>query len=310
MRFRTLIADDEPLAREGVALLLARDPEIEVVGESADGAAAIQAIRLHHPDLLFLDVQMPRHDGFEVLAALKPAERPVVVFVTAYDQYAIRAFEACAIDYLLKPFNDARFAQALARAKDEWRKSRTTEVGRQVEALLAHVRELTREAASASAGDSSGAADAGQAGALTAGQAGALAAGEARALNAAQARALSAAQTGAPTRPEYAERIVVKSGGDLHFVKTSDVLWLEAQGDFVKVQTVGQQQLVRETLQSMEQKLDATRFIRIHRSFVVNVEHIRRVAPALYGDHTVFMSDGSKLRLSRSYRSQLKALTG
>ena len=275
MKIRTLIVDDEPLAREGVALLLARDPEIEVVGEAADGAAALQAIRLHHPDLVFLDVQMPKHDGFEVLAALKPAERPVVVFATAHDHYAIRAFEACAVDYLLKPFNDARFAQALARAKEEWRKDRTAAVGQQVEALLAQVRALTRESGPAP--------------------------------DAAEARGIGAT---APARPEYAERIVVKSGGDLHFVKTSDVLWLEAQGDFVKVQTTGQPQLVRETLQSMEQKLDTGRFIRIHRSFLVNVEHIRRVAPALYGDHTVFMSDGSKLRLSRSYRSQLKALTG
>jgi two-component system LytT family response regulator len=103
---------------------------------------------------------------------------------------------------------------------------------------------------------------------------------------------------------------VVKSGGDLHFVKTRDVLWIEAQEDFVKVQTAEQPHLVRETLQSMEQKLDAARFIRIHRSFLVNVEHIKRVAPALYGDHTVFMSDGSKLRLSRTYRSRLKAFVG
>ncbi len=282
MKIRTLIVDDEPLAREGVALLLARDPEIEVVGEAADGSAALQAIRLQHPDLVFLDVQMPKHDGFEVLAALKPGERPVVVFATAYDQYAIRAFEACAVDYLLKPFSDARFAQALARAKDEWRKSRTAAVGQQVEALLAQVRALTRESAPAPGP------------------------ANAAALGAAQAHAPGAA----PARPEYAERIVVKSGGDLHFVKTSDVLWLEAQGDFVKVQTTGQPQLVRETLQSMEQKLDAGRFVRIHRSFLVNIEHIRRVAPALYGDHTVFMSDGSKLRLSRSYRGQLKAMTG
>ncbi len=289
MKIRTLIVDDEPLAREGLALLLARDPEIEVIGESADGAAALQAIRLQHPDLLFLDVQMPRHDGFEVLAALKPADRPVVVFVTAYDQYAIRAFEACAIDYLMKPYSDARFAQALARAKEEWRKSRTAEIGQQVEALLAHVRALTREPAPPAAEGGARAADGGEAHAPGAGRA--------------------SAPGAAPSRPEYAERIVVKSGGDLHFVKTSDVLWLEAQGDFVKVQTIGQPQLVRETLQSMEQKLDAGRFVRIHRSFVVNVEHIRRVAPALYGDHTVFMSDGSKLRLSRSYRGQLKALT-
>ncbi len=290
MKIRTLIVDDEPLAREGLALLLARDPEIEIVGDSADGAAALQAIRHHHPDLLFLDVQMPKHDGFEVLAALKPAERPVVVFVTAYDQYAIRAFEACAVDYLLKPFSDARFTQALARAKDEWRKSRTAEVGQRVEALLAQVRALTGGAATAPG------------------------AAQPQALGATEPHAPGAAEAAAPgaglVRPEYAERIVVKSGGDLHFVKTSDVIWLEAQGDFVKVQTVGQPQLVRETLQNMEQKLDAARFVRIHRSFLVNVEHIRRVAPALYGDHTVFMSDGSKLRLSRSYRRQLKALTG
>jgi two-component system, LytTR family, response regulator len=275
MKIRTLIVDDEPLAREGLALLLARDPEIEIVGESADGAAALLAIRHQHPDIVFLDVQMPKHDGFEVLGALAPAERPIVVFATAYDQYAIRAFEACAVDYLLKPFSDDRFAQALARAKGEWKQRRTADVGSQVEALLAHVRVLT------------GSAPFGPGGPAT--------------------RATGAA---APARAEYAERIIVKSGGDLHFVKTSDVLWLEAQGDFVKVQTVGQPQLVRETLQSMERKLDGGRFVRIHRSFLVNIEHIRRVAPALYGDHTVVMSDGSKLRLSRSYRGKLKALTG
>ena len=256
MKIRTLIVDDEPLARQGLALLLARDPEIEIIGESADGAAALLAIRHLHPDL----------------GILAPAERPIVVFVTAYDQYAIRAFTACAIDYLLKPFSDDRFAQALARAKGEWKKSRTADVGAQVEALLAYVRTLTGSAPSVPAAGAPGAP--------------------------------------APARAEYAERIVVKSGGDLHFVKTSDVLWLEAQGDFVKVQTTGQPQLVRETLQSMEQKLDGGRFVRIHRSFLVNVEHIRRVAPALYGDHTVFMSDGSKLRLSRSYRGKMKALTG
>jgi two-component system LytT family response regulator len=110
----------------------------------------------------------------------------------------------------------------------------------------------------------------------------------------------------AVSTPEYAERIVVKAGGDLHFIKTSDVLWVEAQGDFVKVQTLEQPQLVRETLQSMEQKLDGSRFLRIHRSFLVNVQHIKRVAPALYGDHTVHMSDGSKLRLSRNYHGKLK----
>ena len=264
MKIRTLIIDDEPLAREGIAVLCAADPEIEIVGQSADGAAAVQAIRREHPELIFLDVQMPKKDGFEVLESLNAAERPVVVFVTAYDQYAIRAFEASAVDYLLKPYTDKRFQQALARAKNELRRNRTQEVDRRLEELLVRVNELRQGAPAAAA----------------------------------------------PAKPEYAERIVVKAGGDLHFVKTSDVLWIEAQGDFVKVQTLEQPQLVRETLQSMEQKLDASRFLRIHRSFLVNVQHIKRVAPALYGDHTVFMSDGSKLRLSRNYRSKLKAFIG
>jgi two-component system LytT family response regulator len=261
MKFRTLIVDDEPLAREGVAVLCAADPEIEIIGQCGDGTAAVQAIRREHPDLIFLDIQMPKRDGFEVLEGLAVAERPVAVFVTAYDQYAVRAFEAGAVDYLLKPFNDKRFQQALARAKNEVRRNRMQEVDQRLEELLARVGELRRGSLVAAA---------------------------------------------VPT-PEYAERIVVKAGGDLHFIKTSDVLWVEAQGDFVKVQTLEQPQLVRETLQSMEQKLDGSRFLRIHRSFLVNVQHIKRVAPALYGDHTVYMSDGSKLRLSRNYRSKLKA---
>lgn len=261
MKIRTLIIDDEPLAREGIAVLCAADPEIEVVGQCGDGTAAVQAIRREHPDLAFLDVQMPKRDGFEVLESLGAAERPVVIFVTAYDQYAIRAFEACAVDYLLKPFTDKRFQQALARAKGELQRNQTQKIDQRLDELIARVGEL-RQGATAAA---------------------------------------------APATPEYAERIVVKAGGDLHFIKTSDVLWIEAQGDFVKVQTLEQPQLVRETLQSMEQKLDASRFLRIHRSFLVNVQHIKRVAPALYGDHTVFMSDGSKLRLSRNYRSKLKA---
>jgi two-component system LytT family response regulator len=260
MKIRTLIVDDEPLAREGLALQCAADPEIDVIGQCGDGATAVQTIRRERPDLIFLDVQMPKRDGFEVLEGLAAGQRPIVVFVTAYDQYAIRAFEASAIDYLLKPFSDKRFQQTLARAKNEVRRNQTQEVNQRLEELLARVSELRHGAAAAAP----------------------------------------------PPGPEYAERIVVKAGGDLHFIKTSDVLWIEAQGDFVKVQTLEQPQLVRETLQSMEQKLDGSRFLRIHRSFLVNVQHIKRVAPALYGDHTVYMSDGSKLRLSRNFRSKLK----
>jgi len=266
-KIRTLIVDDEPLAREGLETILKSDPEIEVIGTSADGQSALEAIRTRAPDLVFLEIQMPKRDGFGVLGELKPAERPVVVFVTAYDQHAIRAFEVSAVDYLLKPYSDSRFAAALARAKEEIRKSRTSNLSGQIENLLAQVREISAKPAN-----------------------------------------LATAETPASPSPDYADRIVLKADGALHFIKTRDVIWIEAQGDFVKVQTQGKTQLVRETLQSMERKLDAAKFLRTHRSFLVNLEHVRKVEVALYGDYVVHMSDGSKLRLSRNYRSKLKAL--
>lgn len=269
-KIRTLIVDDEPLAREGLETMLRPDPEIELIGTCADGQSAVEAIRARAPDLVFLDIQMPKRDGFGVLAELKPAERPVVVFVTAYDQHAIRAFEVSAVDYLLKPYSDSRFAAALARAKEQIRKARTSNLSRQVEHLLEQVREL---------------------GTKPGGTAGA-----------------DAPAPPAVPAPDYVDRIVLKADGALHFIKTRDVIWIEAQGDFVKVQTHGKTQLVRETLQSMERKLDAAKFLRTHRSFLVNLEHVKKVEVALYGDYVVFMSDGSKLRLSRNYRSKFKAL--
>jgi two-component system LytT family response regulator len=262
-KIRTLIVDDEPLAREGIVTQLADDPQIEVVGSCADGQTAVEAIRANRPDLVFLDVQMPKRDGFSVLAELKPDERPVVIFATAYDQHAIRAFEVSAIDYLLKPYSNSRFVAALAKAKNEVMNKRSGSLSRKVEELLDEVRDMDRE----------------------------------------QSTTLPVARAA-----EYADRIILKADGALHFIKARDVIWIEAQGDFVKVQTQGKTQLVRETLQSMEQKLDPTKFLRIHRSFVVNLEHVRKVELALYGDYSVFVSDGSKLRLSRNYRSKLKAL--
>ncbi len=267
---RTLIVDDEPLAREGMESLVRADPELAIIGLCPDGRTAVETIRRERPDLLFLDVQMPRLDGFEVLAELAPEERPVVIFVTAFEQHALRAFEVSALDYLLKPYSDARFAAAVARAKETIRRGRTTHFAQQVEQLLEFARQL----------------DPGTA----------------------PAPLPAPAAAPAASAPEYVDRIVLKADGALHFIKTRDVIWIEAQGDFVKVQTPGKTQLVRETLQSMEHKLDAATFLRIHRSFLVNLEHVRRVEVALYGDYAVFMSDGTKLRLSRNYRAKLKAL--
>jgi two-component system LytT family response regulator len=262
-KIRILVVDDEPLAREGIVAMLAQDPEVEVVGTAADGQTAVGAIRAQRPDLAFLDVQMPKRDGFEVLAELKPVERPHVIFVTAYDKYAIKAFESCAVDYLLKPFRDARFAAALARAKEEIRKNRVMEMGRKVEELLSHMHAMVKTGATPPV---------------------------------------------AAEPADRADRVVLKTGSDLHFIKTADIIWVESQADFVKVHTTGAAQLVRETLQSLEQRVDPARFLRIHRSSLVNLDHVKKVTPALYGDYTVLMSDDSKLRLSRKNRGKLKQL--
>ena len=265
-KIRTLVVDDEPLARDGVLAMLNHDPEVEIIGTCADGQSALATIKAQRPDLVFLDIQMPRRDGFAVLAELKPEERPAIIFVTAYDQYAIRAFEICAIDYLLKPFRDVRFAAALARAKAGIRQARESDMGRKLEQLLDYMRDAT-----------------GKGGALP--------------------------SEGSPaTTVESSDRVVLKTGSDLHFIRTADIIWVESQADFVKVHTTGAAQLVRETLQNLEQRVPAAKFLRIHRSSLVNLDHVKKVTPALYGDYTVLMSDNSVLRLSRKNRGKLKQL--
>lgn len=266
---RTLLVDDEPLAREGLATLLQADPEIEVIGTCGDGEEALSAIRTQRPDLVFLDVQMPRLDGFQVLEALAPPERPVIVFVTAYEQHALRAFDVSAVDYLLKPYSDRRFAEALERAKGAVRRGPAAHLSAQIGQLLEYVRRFEA---------SQGASPAPERGPEP-----------------------PAANSDSP------ERLVFKADGALHFIRTHDVVWIEAQGDFIRVQTAGgRTQLVRETLQSLERRMPG-KFLRIHRSYVVNADHVRRLESALYGDYDVYMSDGTKLRLSRNYRARLKA---
>lgn len=262
-KIRTLVVDDEPLAREGVIAMLALDPEVEVIGTCADGQSAMNAIRSQRPDLVFLDIQMPKQDGFEVLAGLRREERPMVIFTTAYDKYAIHAFELSAVDYLLKPFRDSRFLTALAKAKREIRQARSNDLNEKVEQLLAYMQELAR----------------------------------------------SKAPPGmAPAHEETSDRVVLKTGSDIVFLRAADIVWVESQADFIKVHTTGPSQLVRETLQNLEERLDPSKFLRVHRSSLVNIDHVRKVTPALYGDYTVLMSDDTKLRLSRKNRGKLKQL--
>lgn len=262
--FRTIIIEDDPRTRKGMELAMRADSEIRVVANCADGRSAVNRIRELHPDLAFLDVQMPHMDGFEVLNELAPSERPHVVFVTASERHAIRAFEVSAVDYLLKPFDNARLIVALARAKEVIRKERAGYLSEQVQQLLHYAREFETAA--------------------------------------------PPSETHRVSATDHTDQLVLKADGALHFVKSSDVIWIEAQGDLMKVQTGAGTQLVRETLHDLEQKLDESKFLRIHRSFLVNLDHVSRVETALYGDYSVYMSDGSKLRLSRNYRAKLKAL--
>jgi two-component system LytT family response regulator len=206
---------------------------------------------------------MTRLDAFEMLEQLDPSERPLLILITSNDQYAVRAFEAGVVDYLLKPVTNHRLSLALERAVRATARSHTGYLTQQVEQLLDYVRRIDGDRTPP------------------------------------EVRGKS---------PASVEQLVVKAEGALHFIKTDEIIFIEAQGDFVKVQTSTKVQLVRETLQALEQRLNPSHFLRIHRSFVVNIRHVSRVETALYGDHAVHMSDGTKLRLSRTYRGKLKAL--
>ncbi|MBI2511391.1 MAG: response regulator transcription factor [Opitutae bacterium] len=286
-KIRTLIVDDEPAARRGIVLLLERDPDILVVGEAGSGAEAVRAIKAEQPDLVFLDVQMPEMNGFKVLEALGP-ERPAVIFVTAFDQHALQAFEVNAVDYLLKPFEDDRFWTALRRAKSELVRRQTDALSEKLSHLLEHLQaNVTAGAAGAGAPNVAG---------------GAALAGAAHANPAAENAAAGAPES--ITR----ERILLRSGGEIYFVRAEDIDWIEAEGDYMKFHAAGRVHLLRETMANLEARLDPKRFIRIHRSTIVNIDRVKKLSPSFAGEYAVILQDGTKLRLSRGYHDRLQEL--
>jgi two-component system, LytTR family, response regulator len=248
MKIRALIADDEPHARRFVRQLLAVDAEVEICGECADGVAVVEAALRQKPDLLLLDVQMPEMDGFAALAALGDDAPPLVVFITAYDQYALKAFEAFALDYLLKPFDEERFARALARVKAQWR-----------------------------------------------GQTYAADSGRARAL----ARQVDA------RRPE-SQRLLVKTGGRILFLRFADIEWIAAEDNYARIHTIEGNYLTRETLSRLETKLPPTTFVRIHRSTIVNGERVRELQPLPHGEQRLILHNGVELTVSRRYCKRVR----
>jgi two-component system, LytTR family, response regulator len=249
---RTLIVDDEPLCRERLRALLADDPDFTIVGECGDGAEAVATLRETPCDLVFLDVQMPVMDGLEVVEAIGPERMPTVIFVTAYDRYALRAFEVQALDYLLKPFDRERFEKALGRAKAHVQRDQSAEASRQLLALL---------------GD---------------------------------------------TRPgrKHLERLVIKSGGRIFFLKMEEIDWIEAAGNYLRLHVGSETHLLRETMNALEGRIDPERFLRIHRSTIVNIERIREIQPLFHGDYVVLLRDGTELTLSRTYRQRLQEVLG
>ena len=251
-KIRTLVVDDETLARERVLTLLQQEVDIEVVGECSDGGQAVAAIQEQSPDLVFLDVQMPGCDGFEVLKHISPERMPTVIFVTAYDEYALRAFEVHALDYLLKPFGKDRFQQTLRHAREALEARRAGDLGRR---LLAMVHDIKPE-------------------------------------------------------PQRLERLVVKSGGRVFFLRTDDIDWIEAAGNYVRLHLGLESHLFRETMNRMETRLDGSRFARIHRSRIVNTERIKELQPWFNGDHAVVLRDGTRLTLSRLYKDKLQQRLG
>ena len=276
---RTLIVDDEPLARDGIRVLLENDPEIEIVGECADGDQAILAIEESSPDLVFLDIQMPERNGFETLRELDVDSPPFVVFVTAYDQYAVQAFEVHALDYVLKPFDDDRFLAAVARAKGEIRQQRDSEFTARVAEMLAQ-----RERDRSRAGTAGVNGEAGNGG--------------------------RAAGTPAQDEDGYLRRLVVRRAGRVFFVDVDRIDWFEAADYYVRLHVAGDRHLLRITMKELERTLDPGRFIRIHRSHIVRIDMIRELEPCFHGEYVVILEDGTKLPLSRSRRKKLERALG
>ena len=273
VRLRVFVAEDEAPQRERLVRHVGGHDDFEVVGDVGDGRAALDAIRALRPDLVLLDVQMPEMTGLDVLAALADdgGEVPAVVFVTAYDQYAVRAFELHAADYLLKPYDDARLDAVLDRAARRVRLGRVEVLSRELLRLLRDLRP------------------------------GETLPGEAL---------FAPAPAAASAAPAYLERLGIRVGGKMVLLRTDEIDWIAGAGVYVEVHAGKRRYQLRQTLTALEQRLDPARFVRIHRSTSVHVNRVRELVPHLHGEYGVILEDGTNLKLSRNYRDRLVALMG
>jgi two-component system, LytTR family, response regulator len=244
-----LLVDDEPVIRRGLRRLLDQEAGVSVVGEARNGREALELVDALDPDLLFLDVRMPEVDGLEVARTLGAGGRPGIVFVTAYDRYAVAAFEHHAIDYLLKPFDDVRVRTALTRARDRLARPGAAALGARMRSLLEQL-----------------------------------------------------------SGPE--QRFVVRVGRKVRLIDPDEVDWIEAADNYVRLHAGEGRHVVRETLRDLERRLGGGRFVRIHRSAMVNVSRVKELVAQPGGDYTVLLTTGDRLRLSRRYRERFEALIG
>lgn len=248
MRLKVLVVDDEPLAREGLKRLLDRQPQVQAVSEARNGREAIGFIREHKPDLVLLDVQMPRTDGFAVVHNIGAERMPPVIFVTAHDQYAIRAFEVAAIDYLLKPVTEERFALAFERAVARLRGVPQEDTTKQVLAMLDAVAHP----------------------------------------------------------PRQLERFAVRSGERTIFVPVDEVEWIEAFQNYVRLHAGQSTHLLHVPMNTIEAVLDSERFLRVHRSHIVNVRRIAQLWSIAHGQYVIELKSGHRLQSGRTYGDRIR----
>jgi len=246
---KTILVDDEEHARNRLGYMLNEQKNIEVVATCSNGIEAITEIERLKPDLLFLDIEMPEVNGFDVISNLDLEKPPIVIFVTAFSEYAVKAFEVNALDYVHKPFDKDRLSLAIEKAERQIQNYNEDEVRKRLEQLL-----------------------------KTAG-----------------------------VKDESLDRFILKSGGSIYIVKTFDVLWIEASGNYINIVTDKKKYLLRSTLTSVKQKLDRTKFYQIHRSTIVNLDYVDRIEEGTYGDYLVIMQNEEKLKMSRNYKELLNS---
>lgn len=247
---KTLVVDDEPAARTRILRMLEKDPDVRVVSECRNGQEAIELLGKEPVDLVFMDVQMPHANGFEVLEAANPRTKPFVIFVTAHDRYALKAFDVNAVDYLLKPYDEERFFSSLAKAKEfiEMRDSRHL-AGKLIDIVQEHVR----------------------------------------------------------SHKDYTDELTIKEKGRTYRVKLKDVIYARAESNYLVIQTKDRHYLLRMTLNMLESEVDPKRFMRMHRSYIVNMAHVRNVRYSGNNEFVFTMSNGQHIISGRSYRDRVSA---